>query len=93
MSKHKSKNDSENDLSNIIYNISSSINIKISFLLYLFFLVLNTDTFAESILLRLSSDNYDDTVMCITPKGYMTMGLFLVVFYIIIDIMNQNHMI
>lgn len=93
MTKCKVKSNSENDLSNIIYNITSSINLKISFLLYLFFLVLNTDTFAESILLRLSEDNYDNTIMCITPKGYMTMGLFLVVFYIVIDIMNQNNMI
>ena len=84
---------SENDFSNLLYEIGSNINIKIGFLLYIFYIIINTDVFHESVLYRLDPSSYCYETFSVTNKGFFIIGLFLVMFYLLIDLLDKNDMI
>ncbi len=83
----------ENDITDLIYNVCSSVNLKIAFLLYIAYIVLNTDSFNETVLYRIDENCYDLEMGVVTSRGYFAIGLFLIFFYIIIDLLDQNEMI
>jgi hypothetical protein len=84
---------SHNDFTDIIYELGSNINIKIGFLLYIWYIIINTDVFHESILYRIDPSCYCYDTFSVTNKGFFIVGLFLVIFYLLIDLLDKNEMI
>lgn len=74
----------------LIWNVMSSLNIKVAFLLFITYIILNTDVFTENILYNISYDSYDKKNMRVTNKGFMITGLILIVIYLCLDLGDRS---
>jgi hypothetical protein len=83
----------ENDFCDLVYQLISNINFKIGFLLYIFYIIINTDVFHESVLYRLDPESYCYETYSVTNKGFFYIGLILICFYLLIDLLDKNEMI
>jgi len=70
-----------------------SLNIKVAFLLFVVYILLNTDIFAESVLRKISKDAYDMSSDKITPKGIIVSAMMLSLFYIVVDLLADAKVI
>lgn len=88
--------DQKNDTGDL-YQLSSKfyeiINIKIAFLLFISYYILNTDIFIEKGLSRLFSGVYDYTHDKFTEKGIVISGILLSTLYIIYDFLDKKKII
>ena len=80
-----------------LYQLSSKfydlINIKIAFLLFITYFILNTDVFIEKGLSKLFCGVYDITHDKFTEKGIVLSGILLSIFYIIFDLLDKKKII
>ena len=85
--KYKSK---KSDFVHAGSKIITSINYKVSFLLFIISVIIFSDVFIENII-----NNFSDTVdgECTTTKGTMIQLLFMVLAYIIIDLIVKFEII
>jgi len=67
--------------------------IKIAFFLFMLFIILNTDIYAENILSRLFKNSYEASTDTITEKGIIISGMILAFSYIILDLLYENDLI
>lgn len=81
--KKKKKKSKKTDLMKMSGNLLSNINYKVAFLLFIVSMILFSDVFIESVLGRFSGTVDGD---CTTTKGTMLQLLFMVVAYIILDL-------
>jgi hypothetical protein len=78
-------------LSNKFYDL---LNIKIAFLLFLIYYILNTDIFIELAFSNNFIKNvYDRTNDKITEKGIVISGIILSMCYLVIDMLNKKNII
>lgn len=84
---------SSNDLADLSYNLLTNINFKIGFLLYIFYIILNTDIFHEMILYKIDPSCYCQETCMVSNKGFFIIGLLLVLFYLLIDVLDKNELI
>lgn len=77
-------------ISNKIYDI---MNIKIAFLIFLFYIILNTDTFIENVLSKIFNNIYDSKNDAVTCKGIIISGILLSLIYIILDMLDKKDII
>jgi hypothetical protein len=73
-------------LSGAFYDACS---IKIAFVIFITYILMNTDIFAESVLSKISKKNYDMSSDKITGRGIVTSAMLFSLFYIIIDILYK----
>lgn len=81
------------DLFHVVGAIYDSMNIKVAFILFITFIILNTDIFADNCLRKISANSYDLSQDKITGKGVMLSAMILSVFYIFIDILSAKKII
>jgi hypothetical protein len=67
--------------------------IKIAFMIFIAYILMNTDIFAESILSKISKKNYDMNSDKITGRGIIISAMMLSLFYIIIDLLASSNII
>lgn len=79
-----SHKNSKNDIGGLLININSSINWKKVFLLWLIYILINTEIFIDKFLVNINGciDNNN-----ITMKGTFIISIILVVVYIFIDLL------
>lgn len=77
-------------VSDRLYNI---MNIKIAFLLFCIYIILNSDIFIEFSLSKMFSNIYDPINDKITNKAIIISGLCLSLSYIILDILDKKEII
>lgn len=80
-----------------LYQLSSKfydiINIKIAFLLFITYYILNTDIFIEKGLSKLFCNVYDTTHDKFTEKGIILSGIILSMIYILYDFLDKKNII
>lgn len=81
------------DLFHSIAAVYDNSNIKIAFMLFVVYIILNTDIFAERALRKINSDAYDVTNDKITPSGICMSGMILAITYIILDLLSSGGVI
>ncbi len=77
-------------LSNKIYEL---LNLKIAFILFLLYYILNSDIFIDLALNNIFNNCYDRINDKVTEKGIVITGLFLVLCYIVIDLLDKKNII
>lgn len=79
-----------NTLFDMSGNIYDELHIKIAFMLFIIFCILNTDIFAEHVLGKLSKKNYDREQDKISDRGIFVSGLFMSASYLILDLLSSR---
>lgn len=74
----------------VIWSVISSMNIKIAFLLFISYIILNTDIFTENILYNISNEAFDKKNMKVSNKGFVITGLILIIIYLFIDLADKG---
>lgn len=77
----------------VIWSLISNMNIKIAILLFISYIILNTDIFTENILSNISKDTFDKNTLRVTNKGFIVTGLILIVIYLFLDLADKGGMI
>lgn len=78
---------SPDDLNEFLIDCSKSINYKIAFLIFLAYIILNTDVFIENILSKFNNTSINNEI---TNKGIVISGLILSLTYILLDVLDKN---
>lgn len=78
------------DLINVIVDFMNEINYKLVFFLFMIFLLLSSDVFLAQILSNINGAMELNTV---TTYGTIIQGLFLILFYIIADMLIKTDLI
>jgi hypothetical protein len=81
------------DLFHVFGALYDNMKLKVAFIIFISFILLNTDTFADNCLRKISSNTYDLSQDRITGKGVMVSAMLLSVFYIIIDLLATKKII
>lgn len=77
----------------VIWSLISSMNIKLAVLLFITYIILNTDIFTENILSNISSNTFDNKSLRVTNKGFIVTGLILITIFLILDLADKSGMI
>jgi hypothetical protein len=87
----KSKNDkNKTDFMKATGNLLSNINYKMAFILFFICMLIFSDIFIENVLSRFSDSVHGETT---TSKGTVIQLLFVVLFYIIFDVLIKYEVI
>jgi len=81
------------DLFHVGGAIYDASKIKIAFMIFVAYILINTDIFAESVLSKISKKNYDMNSDKITGRGIVISAMMLSMFYIIIDLLAASGII
>lgn len=81
------------DLFHVGGAIYDASKVKVAFILFVAYILLNTDIFAESILSKINKKTYDMSSDKITGYGIVMSAMMLSLFYILVDILAANHVI
>lgn len=81
------------DLFHVVGAIYDNMEIKISFILFITFILLNTDIFADNCLRKIASGTYDSSQDKITAKGVMISAMILSITYILVDLLVSKNII
>jgi len=76
------------DLTNMLYKLVAQFNIKMAVLIFIFYILYNTDIFNKSIISKFQKNTYNNDQL--TEKGLITIGVLLSFTYIFIDVLNNN---
>lgn len=87
----KTKKCKPNDLSDFALDCSDHINFKIAGILFILYIILNTDVFIDNILKSFTGSVDEHGV--VLNKGILISGMFLSISYIVLDFMNKNNML
>lgn len=90
---NKKNNSNTGDLYQLSSKFYELINIKIAFLLFITYYILNTDIFIEKGLSRFFCGVYDHTHDKFTEKGIVISGMLLSMFYILYDFLDKKNII
>lgn len=85
---HKSKN--KGDLFHVCSKVYDTMKLKLAGMLFIIFIILNSDVYAENILGNFFSNSYDHSCDGITEKGIIISGIIMVVLYILLDSLYEN---
>lgn len=83
----------DNDLFGVSTNLYDEIKFKIAFLIFIIYLIINSDIFVEGILSKFISGTYNPAEDKVTEKGIITSGVVLSLLYILIDIVYEKNYI
>jgi hypothetical protein len=81
------------DLYQVSDKLYNMMNIKIAFLLFCVYIILNSDIFIEFSLSKMFCNIYDPVNDKVTNKAIIITGLCLSISYIIIDILDKKDII
>lgn len=78
------------DLFHVCSKVYDNMKLKIASILFIIFIILNSDIYAENVLANFFTDSYDHNYECVTEKGIVISGIIMIVSYIIIDSLYEN---
>jgi len=78
----------DDDLSSMFYKLIVQFNFKIAFLIFVFYIIFNTDIFNKFVISNFEKNIYVND--SITEKGLIIIGVLLSISYIILDVLNNN---
>jgi hypothetical protein len=81
------------DLYQVSDKLYNMMNIKIAFLLFCVYIILNSDIFIEFSLSKMFCNIYDPVNDKVTNKAIIITGLCLSISYIVIDILDKKDII
>lgn len=81
------------DLFHVGGAIYDASKVKVAFIIFVAYILLNTDIFAESVLSKINKKTYDMSSDKITGYGIIVSAMMLSLFYILVDILATNHVI
>jgi len=87
------KNSKNGDLFNVASNLYDDMKLKIAGFLFVFFIILNTDIFAENVLSKFISGTYDVNCDKLTEKGIVISGIVLSIAYLFLDFLYESDII
>lgn len=88
------KNDSKNgDLFHVGSKIYDNLKLKLAGLLFLVFLILNSDIFIEGVLSKFISGTYDSISDKTTEKGIVLSAMILSLSYLFLDFLFEKKII
>ena len=79
------------NLSQMFGNMVCECNFKISFLLFIFYVIFNTDIFNKYVLSLLGGNIYNGGEL--SERGILIIGILLSISYIILDMLNNKNII
>ena len=82
----KPRKSKKTDLMKMTGNLITAVNYKVAFLLFIVSMVIFSDVFIDNIILSFSETTEGE---CTTTKGTMLQLMFMVVAYIILDLVVQ----
>lgn len=89
-SKNKKNKNEVGDLYQLSTNLYDLLNLKIGFILFLLYYILNSDIFIDLGLNKLFSNCYDRVNDKITEKGIIISGILLTLLYLTIDLLEKK---
>lgn len=89
----RNKENYSSDLFHVFGAVYDNMQIKISFILFITFVVLNTDIFADSCLRKITTGTYNMSQDKITAKGVVVSAMILSIVYIIVDLLVTKNII
>jgi hypothetical protein len=81
------------DLFHSVGKLYDSSNIKISFLLFVGYIIINTDIFAERALNKIVPGSYDMSNDKFTSTGILVAGMALSLFYLLVDLLTKSNIL
>lgn len=81
------------DLFHSVAAIYDNANIKIAFIIFVTYIILNTDIFAERALTKFKSNAYDAVNDKITSSGICIAAMIMSMTYLIIDLLVSGNVI
>jgi hypothetical protein len=78
------------DLFHICSKVYDNMKLKLASILFIVFIILNSDVYAENILAKFFTNSYDNSCDAITEKGIIISGILMVMIYIILDSLYEN---
>jgi hypothetical protein len=81
------------DLFHICSKVYDNMKIKLAGILFVVFIILNSDIYAENILAKFFTNSYDNSCDTITEKGIIISGILMIIIYIILDSLYENNCI
>jgi len=83
----------QGDLFHICSKVYDNMKLKLASILFVVFIILNSDVYAENILAKFFTNSYDSSCDTITEKGIIISGILMVIIYIILDNLYENNCI
>ncbi len=83
-------NNRNNDLFGVTGKLYDNIKWKISFFIFILYIILNSDIFVENILSKFIKGTYDQSSDKPTERGILVSGVVLSILYITIDLIYEN---
>jgi hypothetical protein len=84
---------SSDDLGTMLYSFLNQIKYKNIFLLFIIYILFNTEIFYSTVLSSVSKGAYNPELNTLTEKGTTIVGICIVVVYALIDILISNGII
>ena len=84
------KKDNNGDLFQVGNKMFENINLKIASMLFILYIILNSDIFVENCLSKMFKNTYDSANDKVMEKGVVISGLALAISSIILDVMDRN---
>lgn len=78
------------DLFHICSKVYDTMKLKIASFLFIIFIILNSDIYAENILSKFFTNCYDSNYDNFTEKGIIISGIIMSLSYIILDSLYEN---
>jgi hypothetical protein len=66
------------------------MKLKLAGRLFVIFIILNSDVYAENILGNFFNNSYDHSCDGITEKGIIISGIIMVILYLLLDSLYEN---
>ena len=81
------------DLFHICSKVYDGMKLKIASILFVVFIILNSDVYAENVLAKFFTNSYDSSCDSVTEKGIIISGILMIIVYIILDSVYENNCI
>lgn len=85
-----SKPKNQGDLFHVCSKVYDNMKLKLASILFIVFIILNSDIYAENVLGNFFNNSYDHSCDGITEKGIVISGIIMVISYIILDGLYEN---
>jgi hypothetical protein len=91
MYEQNTKYSNDDDLSSMFYKLLIQFNFKIAILLFIFYIIFNTDIFLKYVLSKFGKNIYNNDKL--SEKGLIIVGILLSLTYIILNVLDNNNYI
>jgi hypothetical protein len=92
-----SNQDSAHRIDNSLFNASGvlydNLRIKVAFIIFITFCLVNSDVFAENVLAKLSPKNYNSASDKLTERGIFSAGAITATVFLFVEMLDSSNII